>query len=163
MDRKRTTAIQKKITLEDTYLLCVEPVAPHKLFQINLGTQEAEEVRLPEGHGIDNKIAREMHKMDELLDRSTHEKEWSFQNDTAKSYRNQMVPFYLLQVESDQYPVYVDNSNIDESLTKDFKINSININMSESIKEALEQDFPKSANYGSTARRSQGASASFYK
>ena len=35
-----------------------------------------------------------------------------------------MVPFYLLQVESDQYPVYVDNSNIDEQLTKDFKINS---------------------------------------
>ena len=54
-----------------------------------------------------------------------------------------MVPFYLLQVESDQYPVYVDNSNIDESLTRDFKICSIDINMSESVKETLESNLRK--------------------
>ena len=68
-----------------------------------------------------------------------------------------MVPFYLLQVESDKYPVYVDNSNIDESLTKDFKICSIKVNMSESIKETLEHEFPKSAfNSSTAARRSMG-------
>ena len=61
-----------------------------------------------------------------------------------------MVPFYLLQVESDQYPVYVDNSNIDESLTRDFKICSIDINMSESVKETLESNLRKTmANYNS--------------
>ena len=60
-----------------------------------------------------------------------------------------MVPFYLLQVESDQYPVYVDNSNIDESLTRDFKICSIDINMSESVKETLESYLKKMmGNYG---------------
>ena len=100
-----------------------------------------------------------LNKMDELLDRKTHEKEWFFQNETAKSYRNQMVPFYLLQVESDKYPVYVDNSNIDESLTKDFKISSIRVNMSVSIKETLEHEWPKNAAYSaSVGRRSQGHS-----
>ena len=97
----RSTQSQKKLSLEDTYLLCVEPVKPHKLFQINLGTQEAEEGHLLEQHKIQNKIARETYKMEELLDRKTQENEWYFGNDTAKCYRNQMVPFYLLQVESD--------------------------------------------------------------
>lgn len=44
-----------------------------------------------------------------------------------------MVPFYLLEVESNQYPVYIDNSNIDRSLTEDYTINNIHINMSDSI------------------------------
>jgi hypothetical protein len=61
-----------------------------------LGTQEAEEVQLPDHNSIRNKIARETYKMDELLDRKTQENEWYFGNETAKSYRNQMVPFYLL-------------------------------------------------------------------
>ena len=69
-------------------MLCVEPVKPHKLFQINLGTQEAEEVQLPDHNSIRNKIARETYKMDELLDRKTQESEWYFGNETAKSYRN---------------------------------------------------------------------------
>ena len=157
-----TTLAAKKMTLEDTYLLCVEPQKPHKLFQINLGTQAAEEIRLPREHRIDNKIAREMHKMDQLLDRDTHEGDWFFQNETAKSYRLQMVPFYLLEVESDQYPVYVDNSNIDESLTKDFKIGSININMSASITETLAQGFQRSGGQysSSAAGRSQGGLSS---
>ena len=57
-------------------------------------------------------------------------------------YRRRMVPFYLLEVESPQYPVYVDNSNIDSSLIEDkgdrsatsgITIENIQINMSESM------------------------------
>ena len=48
-----------------------------------------------------------------------------------------MVPFYLLEMESNLYPVYIDNSNIDESLTSDFKIHEIRIKMSESIWDTI--------------------------
>ena len=48
-----------------------------------------------------------------------------------------MVPFYLLEMESNLYPVYIDNSNIDESLTSDFKIHEISIKMSESIWDTI--------------------------
>ena len=48
-----------------------------------------------------------------------------------------MVPFYLLEMEANQYPVYVDNSNIDESLTDDFKIHEIQIKLSDSIHRAI--------------------------
>ena len=53
-----------------------------------------------------------------------------------------MVPFYLLGEESNQYPVYVDNSDIDLSLTgggdeeaasTGITIENIQINMSESV------------------------------
>ena len=37
------------------------------------------------------------------------------------------------------YPVYVDNSNIDESLTQDFKISKIKIKVSHTIWEAFER------------------------
>lgn len=37
------------------------------------------------------------------------------------------------------YPVYVDNSNIDESLTSDFKISEIHIKISHTIKEAYDR------------------------
>ena len=47
-----------------------------------------------------------------------------------------MVPFYLLELEANMYPVYVDNSNIDESLTHDFKISEIIIKISDTIWES---------------------------
>ena len=50
-----------------------------------------------------------------------------------------MVPFYLLEQEANMYPIYVDNSNIDESLTSDFKISKINIKVSHTIWEAYER------------------------
>ena len=37
------------------------------------------------------------------------------------------------------YPVYVDNSNIDESLTSDFKISEIHIKVSHTIWEAYDR------------------------
>ena len=48
-----------------------------------------------------------------------------------------MVPFYLLEKEANMYPVYVDNSNIDESLTMNYKIGTIKIKVSHTIWEAF--------------------------
>lgn len=48
---------------ESTNLLCVEP-SSQQLFSINLGTQTAEQVDLPEDQAITNKIKREEYKMD---------------------------------------------------------------------------------------------------
>ena len=77
--------------------------------------------------------------MDQLLDRHDHFKEWFFQNETAQIFRRQMVPFYLLEMEARLYPTYVDNSNIDESLTNDFKIHTIQIRLSDSIWQTVNQ------------------------
>ena len=58
-----------------------------------------------------------------------------------------MVPFYLMGEESNQYPVYVDNSDIDLSLTgggddenstAGITIENIQINMSESVNTNLQ-------------------------
>ena len=68
---------------------------------------------------IENKINREEYKLDTLLDRDEHQKVWFFSNETVNNYRRQMVPFYLLSYESNQYPTYIDNSNIDKSLTEE--------------------------------------------
>lgn len=76
--------------------------------------------------------------MDQLLDRQDHNNKWYFENETAQSFRRQMVPFYLMEMEANMYPVYVDNSNIDESLTNDFKIHEIRIKISDSIKRSIE-------------------------
>ena len=54
-----------------------------------------------------------------------------------------MVPFYLLEVESNQYPVYIDNSNLDASLTEDYTIKNIHIGMSDSILYAAQLDYNK--------------------
>ena len=121
--------------MEHTHLLCVEPTS-QQLFSINLGTHQAEEVALEKGQEITNKIKREEYKMQELLDREEHYTRWFFQNETAQTYRRQMVPFYLLELEANMYPVYVDNSNIDESLTHDFKISEIIIKISDTIWES---------------------------
>ena len=77
----RTTTLvqnkQKTTTLEQTHLLCVEP-SSKQLFQINLGTQTAEEVVLENEDQIRNKIKREEYKMDQLLDRHDHYQKWFF-------------------------------------------------------------------------------------
>ena len=41
----RSTVHQNVSTLEQTYILCVEPQT-QKLFKVNIGNQEAEEVKL---------------------------------------------------------------------------------------------------------------------
>ena len=128
----RPSTIAKRQILESTHLLCVEP-STKQLFSINMGTQTAEEVVLEPGQEITNKIKREEYKMDQLLDRRDHYKKWHFDNETAQIFRRQMVPFYLLEMEARLYPTYVDNSNIDESLTNDFKIGRIQIRLSDSI------------------------------
>ena len=130
---------QNQSHLEHTYILCVEPQT-QKLFKVNIGNQEAEEVKLGNGQDIDNKIKREEFKIDQLLDRKKNNDEWFFQNETARNYRSQMIPFYLLEVDASRYPVYIDNSNIDKSLTDDFKINSITILMSDSILETINKE-----------------------
>ena len=100
------------------YLLCVEP-GTNRLFSINQSTQEAELIELKKGHSIENKLKREEYKLDILLDRDDHQNNWFFSNETVNNYRRQMVPFYLLEQETNQYPTYIDNSNIDQSLTED--------------------------------------------
>ena len=77
--------------------------------------------------------------MNQLLDRKHHADLWQFDNDTADIYRRQMVPFYLLEVESNRYPVYVDNSNINSSLTTDYKIKNVNVHVSASVLKQLKQ------------------------
>jgi hypothetical protein len=34
----------------------------------------------------------------------------------AERYRRSMVPFYLLEMESNRYPIYIDNSNLNANL-----------------------------------------------
>ena len=103
---------------DDMYLLCVEP-GTNRLFSINQSTHEAELIELKKGHSIENKLKREEYKLDILLDRDDHQNNWFFTNETVNNYRRQMVPFYLLEQETNQYPTYIDNSNIDQSLTED--------------------------------------------
>lgn len=54
------------------------------------------------------------------------------------------------------YPVYVDNSNIDESLTSDFKISEIHIKISHTIKEAYERAERQTEYLDSTALNRPG-------
>lgn len=50
-----------------------------------------------------------------------------------------MVPFYLLELEANMYPVYADNSNIEESLTQDEKIAEIIVKISDTIWDAYQK------------------------
>jgi len=136
---KYTIGGAKKSTLDDTLLLCVSPGESKQLFSVNLGTQEAQSVSLKVEKKIDNKIKREEFKVSQLLDSEVHRNKWHFDNDTAEIYRRQMVPFYLLEVESNKYPVYVDNSNINQSLTSDYKIQNVNVHISFSVFQTLRQ------------------------
>lgn len=48
-----------------------------------------------------------------------------------------MVPFYLLEEESNKYPMYIDNSNLAPNLTSDFKIKTLNISVSEEVHNTI--------------------------
>ena len=137
--------LDQGVNLEELYLCCVDPQTS-KTFKVNIGTQEAQEVKLKPGQGVPNKIKREIYKIDELLGRKEHEEYWDFKNEMVDDYRRRMVPFYLLGEESNQYPVYVDNSDIDLSFTGNAEdetfaagitIEEITINMSDSVKTNL--------------------------
>ncbi len=77
---------------------------------------------LPWKSQIENKIKREEYKIQELLDHKKFSEIWEFKNPVADRYRRSMVPFYLLVMESNRYPLYVDNSNLNGNLTNDFKL-----------------------------------------
>ena len=86
---------------------------------------------------IFNKVKREEYKLDTLLDRHQQQREWFFNNPTAENYRRQMVPFYLLEPECNKYPRYIDHSNINTSLTIDYKLKSVRIKLSEGIESII--------------------------
>ena len=105
------------------------------------------------GRSIESKKKREKYKIDDLLDRQEQEKRWDFYNPENKAvdeYRRQMVPWYLLNVESNQYPVYVNNEDFEMGLMtggENFErpqssttIENIKINMSESVSTNLAFD-----------------------
>ncbi len=50
-----------------------------------------------------------------------------------------MVPFYLLQQESNKYPLYADNSNLAPDVTKDFLIKKIQVIFNDDKKIFLNQ------------------------
>ena len=93
-------------------------------------------MKLKTGHTIENKIKRDEYKMDKLLNRPALNEYWFYQNEAVNNYRRQMVPFYLLEVESNKYPVYIDNSNIDQSATEDYMIPNIHVILSSSVLDA---------------------------
>lgn len=80
---------------------------------------------------IENKINREEYKLSELTDRHKFAKDWHFENPTAERYRRSMVPFYLLEMESNRYPIYIDNSNLNANLTKNFKIEKLTVHVTQ--------------------------------
>jgi hypothetical protein len=84
-----------------------------------------------------NKIKREEFKLAELTDRELRTSEWHYNNPTSERYRRSMVPFYLLENESNKYPIYVDVISMNQNLTKSFKINKITIHLSQSVLEAF--------------------------
>ena len=67
---------------------------------------------------VDNKIKREEYKIDSLLGRAQKQEEWDFKSPDAHRYRRRMLPFYLLEKESNAYPVYVDNSDMKNMKTQ---------------------------------------------
>jgi len=60
-------------------------------------------------------------------------KDWDVDgSEAAELYRRRMIPFYLLENEANQYPVYIDNSDLKLNSTnkkcKQYKIEKIVIN-----------------------------------
>ena len=70
-----------------------------------------------------------------MLDQEKLDKIWDFNNTTADRYRRSMVPFYLLVMESNKYPIYVDNSNLNPNLTTDFKIKLVTVQVTAKVNE----------------------------
>jgi hypothetical protein len=70
---------------------------------------------------VENKIKREEYKIDSLLERSSKQNNWDFDTLDVHRYRRRMIPFYLLEKESNAYPIYVDNSDLKMSQNKEKK------------------------------------------
>lgn len=87
---------------------------------------------------IDNKIARDRYKIDYLLDRKVQEEKWIWMNPSVENYRRMMVPFYLLEEECNPFPVYVDNSTINTSLTLSHYLKNIKIILSHTVFDVLQ-------------------------
>jgi hypothetical protein len=51
-----------------------------------------------------------------------------------------MVPFYLLEMESNRYPIYIDNSNLNQNLTTNFKIKQLTIHVTHNVMKELTQE-----------------------
>lgn len=51
-----------------------------------------------------------------------------------------MVPFYLLEMESNRYPIYVDNSNLNSNLTSNFKIKNLTVHVTQAVIKELKQE-----------------------
>ena len=104
-----------------------------KTFSVNLGLQTCDAVELNEVNRIDNKIARDRYKVDYLLDRAEHERNWEWQGQSVENYRRMMVPFYLLEEECNPYPVYTDNSTLTVGISQSHQLKSIKVLLGESI------------------------------
>jgi hypothetical protein len=86
------------------------------LFSVNLGKEEVELFDIPSleiERAITNKIKREEFKIDSLLNKKEKEESWDFQNSNVISYRKKMIPWYLLDKECNDYPLYLDRSSIE--------------------------------------------------
>lgn len=110
-----TDASFSNLTSLSSYLVCVEPQS-HATFAVNMGLQTAQTVKINEDSplhdGILNKIRREEFKIDNLLNRTEKQTNWDFDTEYAQIYRHQMIPFYLLEKEANEFPLYVDNSTL---------------------------------------------------
>jgi hypothetical protein len=83
---------------------------------------------------IESKIRRSEYKIDALLDRKKKESKWDFQNDDANEYRRRMLPFYLLEKESNEYPVYITNNDLKIKMSeckkvKNFKLCKVTVDL----------------------------------
>ena len=56
-----------------------------------------------------------------------------------------MVPFYLLVMESNKYPIYVDNSNLSGNLTSDFKIKLVTVQVTAKVRDMFQELHKRSA------------------
>ena len=82
---------------------------------------EVEVLKKEVWEAIDNRMRRSEFKIDALLSREVKEGDWDFNNEDVDRYRRRMLPFYLLEKETNAYPVYVDNSDLKMSKSKKVK------------------------------------------
>lgn len=82
---------------------------------MNIGTEKATGIELTDPNdnfGIQNKIRRQGYIIDSLLTREKKQADWDFDSHCAEGYRRRMLPFYLLERETNAFPKYVDNSDL---------------------------------------------------
>jgi hypothetical protein len=49
-----------------------------------------------------------------------------------------MIPFYLLEMESNRYPTYIDNSNLNANLSKTYKLARLTIHITDTVLKELQ-------------------------